>query len=514
MSVFDNTKADLKHQEKQVALVVGDALNAKVEELAKLHPVEFDRRLNEEAEKLNCRAATLDALVKKQRHGDAGLQGEDIKIPDVEPWGEPVDGDALFCEIADTCSSYVVLPEHADTVLALWTAHCHTYQAFTCTPRLNVTSPQKQCGKTLLLDVLSSLVPRALPTENMTTPVFFRAVAQFEPTFLADEYDTYFRHNEDLRGALNAGHRRGGQVLRVEGDAREIRAFTVFAPVAFGGIRELPETLQDRSIILRLKRATKAEIDKKGRFDIRKTKAEQELCRKLARWGQDNFDALAAADPDMGDLHNRQADNWRPLYAIADVVGGDWPNAIREAMKALTIADDDQSIVNMLLADTQDIFNDRAERKLPYADRIKSVDLASALHKIEGRPWAEYGRQSKPISPNQIARLFHRHHIVSGSTRFGKDDNAKGYKLSAFEDDFDRYLSDPPSTNGTTSQASDHAGSSDFQNVTPDPDVTDRNRLKASNHGGCDVVTDENRGGGENKGKATAEDPDLEEGVV
>jgi hypothetical protein len=31
------------------------------------------------------------------------------------------------------------------------------------------------------------------------------------------------------------------------------------------------------------------------------------------RWALDHEDQLAAADPDMGALFNRQADNWRPL---------------------------------------------------------------------------------------------------------------------------------------------------------------------------------------------------------
>jgi hypothetical protein len=28
----------------------------------------------------------------------------------------------------------------------------------------------------------------------------------------------------------------------------------------------------------------------------------------------------------MGDLINRGGDNWRPLIAIANVVGGEWPS--------------------------------------------------------------------------------------------------------------------------------------------------------------------------------------------
>jgi len=50
------------------------------------------------------------------------------------------------------------------------------------------------------------------------------------------------------------------------------------------------------------------------------------LCRKLARWAQDNFAALQACDPPMPPgAYNRVADNWRPIFAIAQIAGGDWP---------------------------------------------------------------------------------------------------------------------------------------------------------------------------------------------
>jgi hypothetical protein len=284
-------------------------------------------------------------------------------------------------------------------------------------------------------------------------------------------------------------------VLRVEGDAREIRAFNVFAPVAFGGIRELPETLQDRSIIIRLKRAVREEIQGRRPFDSRKTHDEHELARRLARWGEDNLSRLEDAEPDMGELHNRQADNWRPLYAVADVAGGGWPKAVRRAMEALVMVDEEQSAAVQLLADIQETFNDRATRNLPYVDSIFSADLASALHKIEGRPWAEWGKQGKPITANAIARLLKIFTIASGTIRQGND-TAKGYKHEQFEDAFSRYLTISPVTTVTPSQSSNHAGFSDFQNVTQEPDVTDGNRLKASNHAGCDVVTVRNGGNG------------------
>ena len=61
------------------------------------------------------------------------------------------------------------------------------------------------------------------------------------------------------------------------------------------------------------------------------------MCRKLARWCADNFARLETADPTMPDTaFNRLADNWRPLFAIADVAGADWPARAAASFAALT----------------------------------------------------------------------------------------------------------------------------------------------------------------------------------
>jgi hypothetical protein len=71
----------------------------------------------------------------------------------------------------------------------------------------------------------------------------FRVVEMTKPTLLMDEADTFFHDNDELRGILNAGHRKGGCVLRCEGDDLEPRMFSTWAPAAIAAIGELPDTL-------------------------------------------------------------------------------------------------------------------------------------------------------------------------------------------------------------------------------------------------------------------------------
>ena len=154
----------------------------------------------------------------------------------------------------------------------------------------------------------------------------------YRPTLLVDEADTFLSEADELRGVLNSGHRKGGQVVRTVGDNHEPRAFSTFAAVTIAIIGNLPDTLADRSVTVDLKRRMPSEkvasfrFDRVGHLDV--------LARQAARWAQDHAGTISAADPEMPGIHNREADNWAPLLAIADAAGGAWPERSRAAAAA------------------------------------------------------------------------------------------------------------------------------------------------------------------------------------
>jgi hypothetical protein len=357
-----------------------------------------------------------------------------------------VDGAEVLASISDTFSRYIALPPGAADAAALWASHAHCPCAFEHSPRLNPCSPEKQCGKTLLLDVLSCVVPRPLRTESLTAAVLFRLVDSQQPTLLLDECDSFLGDNEELRGLLNAGHKKGAKAFRCEGDSNAVRGFNAFGPAALAGIGNLPGTLFDRSIVIRLTRAKPGEV--KARFDSRHVEREAELCRKLARWVSDNFARLEGCDPVLPNgAFNRLADNWRPLFAVAEVAGGDWPQRAREAFRLLTTtADlDAQGIGAVLLSDIRDMFGEAAQT------RLASSALAVALAEIEGRPWAEFGRSRKPISPNQLAQQLRKFAVAPRMMVVcGEEKNRRGYDLADFAEAFERFL---PAQPGATAAA-------------------------------------------------------------
>src|SRR5262249_5427869 len=142
-----------------------------------------------------------------------------------EPWPEPVSLAEILHQVANRYRTYLFLPPGAANAIALWTVHTHCFQAFRLSPRLNLQSPEPGCGKTTALDVIASMVPRAVRTENLTAPVLFRLVDQFQPTMLLDEVDSYLPQAEELRGLLNAGHKRGACAYRCAGEGNSLRAF-------------------------------------------------------------------------------------------------------------------------------------------------------------------------------------------------------------------------------------------------------------------------------------------------
>ncbi len=352
-------------------------VEAILDELAAINPVEYDRRREEEAERLGVRVTTLDQEVKKRRRSSGSNKvwgGSSLSLPIPEPWPDPVDGGALLGELVDTFRRFIALPAGAAEALSLWVLHTHTFEASPITPRLVLRSPERRCGKTRTLEVLSRLVPKPLMTSNVSTAVVFRVIEMARPTLLIDEADTFINtDNKELCGVLNSGHHQTGTVIRSVTDDHEPRVFSTWAPLAIALIGRMAETLEDRGIIIHMRRRRSDERVEQWRID--RSAGLDKVARKAARWAMDNQSALREADPNTPDtLHDRAADNWRPLLAIADRVGGEWPVSARIIAQQLSTGEpgEDSSAGTQLLADICAIMEDRA------IERIASADLVAA----------------------------------------------------------------------------------------------------------------------------------------
>jgi putative DNA primase/helicase len=362
------------------------------------------------ADRMGIRVSALDKIVdglriKSGKNEEDDLQGQQLSLPDIEPWHQPVDGAGLISDVTRAIQKHVILTEHQALATGLWAMHAHLLEVAEHSPRLHFNSPERRCGKSILLRTVAFMVPRMLSAENISTAALFRVIEMAQPTLLIDEVDSFLEvdNAESLRGLLNAGHTPHGTVIRVVGDDFEPRAFQVWGAVVLAGIGNIPATIEDRSITINLRRRKREEkIERLRRASSDQLKI---LGRRIARWAVDNRSALIDADPELPDeLNDRAQDNWRPLIAVADRIGGDFGQKARDAAKALATEDfSEESNSNMALADVAAIF---AAEDNQNKEWIPTASVVSTMNSLEERPWASYRRDGRGLTQNALARLL------------------------------------------------------------------------------------------------------------
>jgi len=379
---------------------------------------------------------TVDAKPDKPKKEKAKRQGSEVNLPEVAPWADPVDGATLLDEIVGALKRFVVMLAAATDTIALWVVHAHAIGAADYSPILTISSPMKECGKTTLQQrLIRRLVPRAVPSVNISGPALFRLIEATGATVLLDEFDSLGPEaKETLRNLLNAGVGRDDAfVYRIIGDKHELRQFAVFGPKSIALNGRLSETLDSRSIVIRLERKKKEEHVER----LRRRRADAVLTplqRKAARWAKDNMERLRECEPEIpSDLSDRACDLWEPLLAVADIAGGDWPKRARDAALALSLCRVEETGIKVeLLADICAVWDSRDE------DRMPSRDLVAALVEMKDRSWAEW--RGRPLTQNGLAYLLKGFEIYPKDYRFPDGTKGKGYERAAFQDAIARYV--------------------------------------------------------------------------
>jgi hypothetical protein len=407
------------------------------------------------------------------------------------------DGAAMLDDVAATYRRFVMLTaEQADT-LALYAAHSHAFSAADVTPYIYCTSPEKRSGKTRLLEVSKHLVANPLIAASITPAALFRSITAAQPTLLLDEVDAIFggqksERNEDLRALLNAGFEAGATVVRCVpvGRGHEVQRFEVFCPKMLAGLRRLlPDTVLDRSVVIELRRKKPGEYIE--RFRRRQAAmALHPLRDRLAAWATTNVAALADANPPLPDkLHDRAQDAWEPLLAVADLVGGSWPERARRAATALNgeAAVEDDSVGIQLLRDIGTTFG--------TDDRLHTKTLLRKLLALEESPWAAW-RNDRPLTASALAHILRGFSIRSKQVKIGGK-NLHGYERVQFADAWSRYLPTTAPANATGATRQQNQGFSRDRETLPNADGS----VSESSENRCEIrpvasVADDARDGG------------------
>jgi putative DNA primase/helicase len=350
------------------------------------------------------------------------------------PTATAQNGSSLMFDLVAAVRRHTVLPEVDSILIALWVVFTHLYHLFGIAPSLAVTSPEKRCGKTNLMIFLSRLCRAPYATSNMSEAAIYRRIEKEKPTLLMDEAETFMTKSKTMIGILNSGYKRTmGGVERVGKNGLE--KMTTFCPKAIAMIGEMPETLKDRSIHIRLERKSPDEkvetVPEQGPDEL------SLLCSRLVRWVADNSNAVARVKPEALGLNNDRAeDNAKPLLAIAAIMGGNWLERAQGAFEAHAEAEDKTlSHGEWLLTDTARAFAHRA------SSQLLTADLLDFLYAQEEAPWRTFNH-GRAMTARDLAGMFKQFGISSIQMRHGSGQEkvGRGYQREQFTQVFARYV--------------------------------------------------------------------------
>jgi hypothetical protein len=356
-------------------------------------------------------------------------------------------------ELVAILARYVVMPAEERLVTALWIVQAHCFEHFDFSGYLAISSPEKQCGKTTLLELIELLVPRPFPCITPSEAVVYRHVDHVKPTLLLDEVDGIFSPKnadryEGLRAILNAGFKDGTCVPRCQPPSMKVVQYEVYCPKVLAGIGTLPDTIADRSFPIRMHKKTRDEHVE--RFRVRDAKMlAAPIKDAIAAWAEDYGAALSDARPPLPDqLSDRQQDVSEPLLAIADVCGcGEEARAALVKLLTSARADSTESAQARVLRDIRTVFDAEGN---PTALHVST--LLQELKRLDGSGWDTW--YEKGLSSFSLGKMLQPYGVHSVTVRAGAGDVVgRGYRRADFVDAWSRYAT--PVTEVTETRVSE-----------------------------------------------------------
>lgn len=345
-------------------------------------------------------------------------------------------GALLLASLEDLFRRHVVVPVGVPLVLALWTINTYIFQIFDYCPYIALVSPVKRCGKTSVLKLLARVARRPTFTVDISDAALFRLVDARRPTLLMDEAENLQRSS--LRAILNAGFEQAATVPRCVG--QQVQDFQVFCPKALACVGRLPDTVADRSIIVRMRRAKPGEkVDELRRRTLGDVAPLAEAIRTWAT-AHEPYIAEAYNENAIDFLAGREADLWEGLFAIVRVAA---PARIAELkdtanrLAAEKVEDDtysEMSIGIRLLSDISAVFAAEATETMPTSR------LLCELRNLPDAPWLR-------LSGSELARKLRPFEIIPKQL-WVNGKNVRGYSRRDFADAFERYVA-PAQDNGS-----------------------------------------------------------------
>jgi len=259
----------------------------------------------------------------------------------------PVNYKKIIERIVSLLNRYLVFQhDWQPYIIAFWLAGTYLYRCFPLYPYLWVQSPTKRCGKTLLLELLSSL---AFNCDGVTTApteaILYRDPEISGGTLCWDEVENLskFKEKGERIQIINAAYRKGAKIKRCEGKDNDVKSFEVYRPIILSGIQELEDTVIDRSIKIELIR--KPQSDNVNRLQIDKIKSDlQNIKDYLYIYALTKTNKILEAYQSFNDsiipsgVDDRLRDGLEIIYSVASAFYTDDKTAFKEIIKILDTA--------------------------------------------------------------------------------------------------------------------------------------------------------------------------------
>ncbi len=383
--------------------------------------------------------------------------------------GKKNTGGGIVNAVADFLQGYVVLPRETLVVIAAWVVASWMMDVWDRFPHLGVTSPEKRCGKTLLLRLIEQLVRNPRNTANISPAAIYRLIGKEPLTLLLDEAQSLSRRSESsevTRELLNASIDRNAKVIRCGGSKQghAVEEFPVYCPKVVALIGRLDAVLADRCVPVRLER--KSGGDEVLPYRSRKVEPlAAEVRNRIESWAGENREAVQSVFDKLEpfDIENdRMAELLMPLQSVAiideqvsgpivevggvggvgEVKRGDTEKrplvVLRQYAQGLDEKEKNEGQISdgvMLLAAIRDIYCKGGPPPTPNAF-IPTDNLLCVLVQRDEEPWGDYNH-GKPISKQAFANLLKEYSIKSERDVKQKH---RGYYAKQFVETWSSYL--------------------------------------------------------------------------
>ena len=415
-------------ERKAIASVFGVSVKAIDEDLAKLRPP----------------AAAAPGSPPADDDVPGGYEG----ASDLE-WEGEVDFAAALDSAVASMKRFLKAPDYVYDTTALWSAMTYLVQSeeidMPIAPQLGFQSIVEGSGKSVVAEIVAAISYRGYLRSGYTASTLFRRINQeFITPCLSEYHNILSEKDKALLSVVNACHRRSeAWIDRTETDAqtgrRYVQSYKCWTALSWGAIGAVPREAHSRSIVLPMQAALPDESRALDHSRPLQAKDLIDVRRQLAKW---SATIKVLPTPSMPPtLFNRAADNFRPLFALAELAGGDWPQRIRNAAEAIGKVERKPTLQVRLLTDIRDAFEAAEDQRLPTGK------LIDTLCEEEERGWQQENR-GKRIDAYWLRENLRGLINPAGSQRWreGTHENdplIRGYELSQFRDAFLRYLSSP-----------------------------------------------------------------------